>query len=87
MTVAKQVQGQWSETHEKENLVILQGVLHIEVVSMKMIDGCTGNPEVTSVETADSFLKGWSRYKNRICCPLQASEKSLLQQAKYVIFQ
>ena len=63
MAVAKQVQWQWSGTHDNQNCVILQGALHIEMVSMNIIGGCTGPPVrsgVTSVGTADSFLKVWS---------------------------
>ena len=41
MAVAKQVQWQWSGTHDNPNCVILQGALHIEMVSMNIIGGCT----------------------------------------------
>lgn len=66
LTIAKQIQWNWTESHGEDQLVIMFGGLHIEIAAFKTIgnllesSGWTGalvQANVASPGTADSFLR------------------------------
>jgi len=91
-SLAKQIQWKWPQEYGEEKFVILFGRLHIEMAALKTVgDWLQGSgwvqalvqAEITSAETADSFLRASHVSRTRRAHQVTAAALFALQQHAY----